>query len=130
MAMADYCRCDVCKGKAFYDANITDSRYNAAWDETEDADPVALAVLCSECAKTRAVAVLPEGMTGADVEALATENARLRQALDDMHRHAQVLRNGCEASWDIDPRRLRSASRSIDRASDVITENQTTEGET
>lgn len=52
MALCDYALCDVCGGKAFYDVNITDSHYRATWDPTEDAEPIGIAVLCSECNKT------------------------------------------------------------------------------
>ena len=59
MAMADYKQCDVCEGKAFYDANITDPRYCATWDPSEDWEPIGLAVLCSECNKTHKAVILP-----------------------------------------------------------------------
>jgi len=58
MAMCDYRLCDVCEDKAFNDTNITDSRYCATWDPSEDVDPVGLAVLCADCAKTHHCAVL------------------------------------------------------------------------
>lgn len=57
-----------------------------------------------------------------DSDGLRKENARLREALDDLHRYAQVLRNACEAHYRMDPEWLRGASRAIDRASDVITD--------
>ncbi|MFN3169254.1 MAG: hypothetical protein ACE37E_01015 [Hyphomicrobiales bacterium] len=64
MALADYKRCDVCGGKAFYDANITDPRYVATWDDSEDEfEPVGLAVLCSGCNKTHK-AVIVDRKTG------------------------------------------------------------------
>lgn len=59
MALCDYARCDVCDGKAFYDANITDSRYCAAYDPTEDAEPIGIAVLCSECNKKYKAIIVP-----------------------------------------------------------------------
>lgn len=61
MAMADYKRCDVCGGKAFYDANITDHRYVATYDpqEAKEYDPVGIAVLCSECNKTHEAVIRP-----------------------------------------------------------------------
>ena len=59
MAMCDYALCDVCGGKAFYDANISDSRYCATWDPTEDAEPIGIAVLCSECNKTHKALIVP-----------------------------------------------------------------------
>ena len=52
MAAADYHLCAVCEGKAFYDAEITDPRYCASWDPSENADPIEIVVLCSDCAKT------------------------------------------------------------------------------
>ena len=59
MAMSDYYLCDVCGEKAFYDANITDSRYCATYDPTEDAEPIGIAVLCSECNKTHELIIRP-----------------------------------------------------------------------
>ena len=60
MAMADYCLCDKCGGKAFYDANINDPRYVATYDpqEAKDTDPIDITVLCSECAKSDTTTVL------------------------------------------------------------------------
>lgn len=54
MALSDYKLCDVCQGKAFYDANISDPRYCATWDfeEAIQTEPIGIAVLCSECNKT------------------------------------------------------------------------------
>ena len=55
MAMCDYCTCDVCGNKAFYNANITDSRYTG-YDEwtgkhlTPD-EMAHVACLCVECSK-------------------------------------------------------------------------------
>lgn len=51
MAMCDYKACDQCGAKAFYDANVTDNRYCATWDPSEDAEPIGISVLCSECNK-------------------------------------------------------------------------------
>ena len=59
MAMSDYKLCDVCGGKAFYDANILDDRYVATWDPSETADPIGIAVLCPECNKTHVALVAP-----------------------------------------------------------------------
>lgn len=59
MALCDYALCDKCEGKAFYDANIHDSRYCATWDPTEDAEPIGIAVLCSECNKTHKAIIVP-----------------------------------------------------------------------
>lgn len=54
MAISDYKLCDICENKAFYDANISDSRYIATWDyeEAQETEPVGIAVLCPECNKT------------------------------------------------------------------------------
>ena len=62
MAMCDYALCDVCGGKAFYDANISDPRYCATYDPTEDADPIGIAVLCSECNKTHRTIIGPRAV--------------------------------------------------------------------
>ena len=59
MAMCDYALCDKCEGKAFYDANIHDPRYCATYDPTEDADPIGIAVLCSECNKKYKAIIAP-----------------------------------------------------------------------
>ena len=53
MAMADYARCGVCGGKAFYDANITDDRYS---DPIEEGG-VDIEVLCNSCTKTHRVVI-------------------------------------------------------------------------
>lgn len=59
MAIADYKLCDVCQGKAFYDANISDPNYTSTWDEDEEWDRVELAVLCSRCKKTHKITIVP-----------------------------------------------------------------------
>jgi hypothetical protein len=59
MASSDYCLCDLCGGKAFYDANITDTHYVATYDRSEKADPIGLAVLCSDCNKTHEAIIRP-----------------------------------------------------------------------
>lgn len=59
MAMADYKRCDLCGGKAFYDANISDGHYVATYDPTEDLPPIGLAVLCSDCNATHEAVIRP-----------------------------------------------------------------------
>lgn len=59
MAMCDYAQCHKCHGKAFYDANISDPGYCATWDPSEEADPIGIAVLCAECAKTYEAVILP-----------------------------------------------------------------------
>lgn len=88
MAAADYRLCDVCGGKAFYDSNLSyewgpseyrpdDPPYRIAGAEQfEDAainqrSGMRLgylgdwAVLCSDCAKTHRVAILPIAATPA-----------------------------------------------------------------
>lgn len=59
MAYADYHHCAVCDDKAFYDANITDPRYVATYDadERKEWEPIAIKVLCFQCAKTHEVIV-------------------------------------------------------------------------
>lgn len=52
MAMCDYKTCDLCGGKAFYDANITSPAYWATWDPSETEPPIGLAVLCAACNQT------------------------------------------------------------------------------
>lgn len=61
MAMCDYALCDICGGKAFYDAVITDPRYVATYDsqEAKEWEPVGIAVLCSHCNKTHEAIVRP-----------------------------------------------------------------------
>jgi len=61
MAMCDYALCDVCGGKAFYDADLHDPRYVATYDpqEAKEWDPVGIAVLCSDCNKTHEAIVRP-----------------------------------------------------------------------
>lgn len=84
MALSDYRLCDVCDGKAFYDANLSydfgppeyrDTPPFRIAGEDQQADPAALhkygmrlgylgdwAVLCEECAKThRTQIVMIEG---------------------------------------------------------------------
>lgn len=78
MAAGDYRSCDVCDGKAFYDANLnydTGDKVDGKWvysttpfkiaGEDQGLYGVGLdyvgdwAVLCTECAKTHRVAILP-----------------------------------------------------------------------
>ena len=59
MALIDYALCNVCGGKAFYDANISDPRYCATYDPTEDFEPIGIAVLCPECNKTHKAIIVP-----------------------------------------------------------------------
>lgn len=63
MALGDYYLCDVCGGKAFYDANLS-------YDFDREQAPVSygcgmklgyvgdMAVICDECAKTHTVAII------------------------------------------------------------------------
>lgn len=59
MAIGDYALCHICQGKAFYDANISDPRYCATWDPSEDCDPIGISVLCPECNKTHQTIIIP-----------------------------------------------------------------------
>lgn len=63
MALADYHLCHLCGAKAFYDANISDPRYVATYDETEG-DPIGIAVLCWQCNKTHEVVIRPRQTEG------------------------------------------------------------------
>ena len=74
MALADYRLCDVCGGKAFYDANLNynfpDKNGNGSWGiPVEESDMVRdtdyrldyvgdWAVICTDCAKTHKVVVV------------------------------------------------------------------------
>jgi hypothetical protein len=77
MAYADYRLCDVCGGKAFYDANLNyrtgERQKNGTWEYPDDGFrvagivenyPTALdrlgdwAVICNECAKTHATTIV------------------------------------------------------------------------
>ena len=64
MAMADYALCHLCQGKAFYDANISDPRYCATWDPSEDCDPTGIAVLCPECNQSHEAIIRPREDAG------------------------------------------------------------------
>lgn len=78
MALADYCLCDVCGGKAFYDVNLNYTngvlQADGSWKHPETAFRVAgetvlygtaldylgdWAVLCIECAKTHRTQIVP-----------------------------------------------------------------------
>ena len=78
MAAGDYRSCDVCGGKAFYDANLdydTGDKIDGKWvysktpyriggeDQGEYAPGLGYvgdwAVICTECAKTHRTAILP-----------------------------------------------------------------------
>jgi len=59
MATCDYALCHKCQGKAFYDANISDPRYCATWDPSEDCAPIGIAVLCSTCNEEYECVVIP-----------------------------------------------------------------------
>ena len=61
MAYIDYYHCDVCRAKAFYDANISDPAYVATYaPDTVDHDPIAIKALCAKCAKTHDIVVVPK----------------------------------------------------------------------
>ena len=55
MAGSDYCSCSVCGCKAFYDANISDSKYTGFDEWTnkylQPEEMVHVACLCVECSK-------------------------------------------------------------------------------
>lgn len=54
MAAADYYHCDVCGGKAFYDAHIDwDTTYLAVQDE----QPLSMRALCAKCFESYEVIV-------------------------------------------------------------------------
>ena len=76
MAAADYKLCDVCGGKAFYDANITDPHYTATWEGNEEAEPIGLAVLCVDCNKTHVAIVQPRSVPAGYVSASEVQTAR------------------------------------------------------
>lgn len=61
MAMADYCKCALCGAKAFYDANISDTRYVATYDPemAKEQPPIGLAVLCPDCNLTHEAVIRP-----------------------------------------------------------------------
>jgi hypothetical protein len=61
MARADYRLCDVCDDKAFYDANL-----NYDFEENPETGLWQLGawvVLCSDCAKTHDIQIVPKGIT-------------------------------------------------------------------
>jgi hypothetical protein len=67
MAYMDYHHCAVCKGKAFYDANIDDPRYVATYRDDTGWEPIGIAVLCSDCNKTHEISIRErERKTNAD----------------------------------------------------------------
>ena len=75
MAGADYRSCDVCGGKAFYDANLNyefpDNNGNDSWGKPFSKYEVVRdchyrldyvgdwAVICTDCAKTRKCIIVP-----------------------------------------------------------------------
>lgn len=61
MASCDYKSCDLCGGKAFYDAIVEDPRYVATWcpETAKEWPPIGIAVLCSECNKTHEAVIRP-----------------------------------------------------------------------
>lgn len=62
MAMSDYRLCDVCGGKAFYDANL-DYRFDPVAPEQLPYGCGAWAVLCRVCVATHEVSVQPLALT-------------------------------------------------------------------
>ena len=58
MALSDYHLCARCGSKAFYDADIRDAGYVATYDPSEGDDPIAIAALCTNCAKSHTVIVV------------------------------------------------------------------------
>lgn len=50
MALADYYRCDICEGKAIYDADIYER-----WERAGD-----MAIICKSCAESHEVVVVPK----------------------------------------------------------------------
>jgi hypothetical protein len=64
MSMADYRACDVCGGKAFYDASL---HYPEEGEQTESPNvPMgagAIKVLCRKCAKTHTLVVIEKSKT-------------------------------------------------------------------
>jgi hypothetical protein len=72
MALSDYRLCDVCGGKAFYDANLNykeadvgDTVYRTAGARNYFSYALDMlgdwAVLCEKCAKTHRCAIVPKG---------------------------------------------------------------------
>ena len=68
MAMADYYLCDVCGGKAFYDANLNydfDNRDPATgWPKLDYV--ASIAVVCDDCADKFEAVVIPKKETAHD----------------------------------------------------------------
>ena len=63
MAMADYCRCEVCGSKAFYDANLNWGNFGPV-QTNKDGRNVPdnagdYAGLCAECGKTYRLVAVP-----------------------------------------------------------------------
>lgn len=79
MAMADYRQCDMCGGKAFYDANLNydwpDKNGKDAWGKKVEPHELVRdsghkldhlgdwAVICTDCAKTHKCVVVPLEMS-------------------------------------------------------------------
>ena len=75
MAFSDYRLCDVCEGKAFYDANLNyewpDKDGKGSWGQKIEKEDLVRggnhaldylgdwAVLCTDCAKTHKVVIVP-----------------------------------------------------------------------
>lgn len=63
MAWLDYKICDLCGyAKVFYDANISDERYQATYGEESDYDPIGLKAICGECNKTHDIIIVKRGV--------------------------------------------------------------------
>lgn len=58
MAASDYYLCDICHSKAFYDADITDPHYFAAFEVNPDVNPIGITAICEECNKTHKCVVI------------------------------------------------------------------------
>ncbi|MGK4186756.1 hypothetical protein AB0X98_01030 [Rothia koreensis] len=91
MSGANYARCAVCGGKAFYDA---DTDYGGAEH----------AALCGECSKGHLLAVLPKGppMTDFEVEAVRfrLEQRKAHEAiLDRLKKEADEHRSPEFKAW-------------------------------
>jgi len=59
MAAADYRLCDLCNGKAFYDADLNYDGRTDQWGHPLPDHVGDWAVICEECAKTNQVVIRP-----------------------------------------------------------------------
>lgn len=106
MSGANYAHCEVCGGKAFYDA---DTDYG-------DAEHAAL---CGKCAKSCQLAVLPKGppMTEFEVEAIRfrLEQRKAHEAiLDRLKREADEHRSPEFKAWLAGDRSVWGDSKDVD----------------